>query len=216
MDLARADTNRVACGRFPLGVNETNPSAAQVTAKEATSTLLERARAGDQAAVEALFARCVPILRRFARGQLPTWARDGSDTEDVVQEAVLQTFKNLKTFEARGEGALQAYLRQAVMNRIRDHIRRVSRRPSAVDLDSQQEDDSPSPLEEAVGREALARYEAALARLSDTDRELIIATVELGYSFEHLAEITDRASADAARRAARRALVKLAEEMGRE
>lgn len=184
-------------------------------APDSTLTLLERARAGDRAAVDALFARCLPPLLRWSRGRLPRWARDLADTNDVVQDAVLQTFKHLETFEARGEGALQAYLRQAVMNRIRDHIRRVSRRPAPAELDSQHEDADPSPLDQAVGRQAVERYEAALARLSDTDRELIVASVELGYTPEQLAEATGRASVDAARRAARRALVKLAEEMGR-
>jgi RNA polymerase sigma-70 factor (ECF subfamily) len=183
---------------------------------DTTLTLLERARAGDRAAIDALFARCVPPLLRWSRGRLPGWARDLADTHDVVQEAVLQTFKHLETFEARGEGALQAYLRQAVMNRIRDHVRRVGRRPVATELDSQHEGGDPSPLEQAIGRETVERYEAALGRLSDTDRELIVASVELGYTPEQVADATGRASADAARRAARRALVKLAEEMGRE
>ena len=182
---------------------------------DSTTTLLERARAGDRAAADALFARCWPPLLRWARRRLRPWARDLADTQDVVQEAVVQTFKHLDTIDARGEGALQAYLRQAVMNRIRDHIRRVGRRPATTALDSHHEDDRPSPLEEAVGREALERYEAALARLSDADRELIVASVELGYSYEQLAEATGRASPDAARKAARRALVKLAEEMDR-
>jgi RNA polymerase sigma-70 factor (ECF subfamily) len=182
---------------------------------DTTLTLLERARAGDRAAIDALFARCTPPLLRWARGRLPRWARDLADTQDVVQEAVLQTFKHLETFEVRGEGALQAYLRQAVMNRIRDHIRRVGRRPTATELDSQQEDAEPSPLEQAVGHETVERYEAALARLSDVDRELIVASVELGYTPAQVAEATGRASAEAARKAARRALLKLAEEMGR-
>jgi RNA polymerase sigma-70 factor (ECF subfamily) len=182
---------------------------------DSTATLLERARAGDRAAADALFARCWPPLLRWARRRLPHWARDLADTQDVVQDAVVQTFKHLERIEARGEGALQAYLRQAVLNRIRDHIRRAARRPAATMLDSQQIDEAPSPLEQAVGREALARYEAALARLSDADRELIIASVELGYSDQRLAEATGRASPEAARKAARRALVKLAEEMER-
>lgn len=182
---------------------------------ETTISLLERARAGDRAAIDALFARCLPPLSRWARGRLPHWARDLADTQDVVQEALVQTFKHLETFDARGEGALQAYLRQAVMNRIRDHIRRVGRRQPADALDSHLEDDSPSPLEQAVGRQAVERYDAALARLSETDRALIVASVELGYTFEQLAEATGRASPDAARKAAKRALVKLAEEMAR-
>ena len=182
---------------------------------DSTASLLARARAGDSAAIDALFTRCWPVLRRWARGRLPGWARDLADTDDVVQEAVLQTLRHLDGFDARGEGALQAYLRQAVMNRIRDHIRRVGRRPTPTVLDPQhRDDDRPSPLEQAVGREALERYEAALSRLSDADRALIVASVELGYSYDQLAEATGRASPDAARRAARRALVKLAEEMG--
>ena len=182
---------------------------------DTTATLLERARVGDRAAADALFARCWPPLLRWARRRLPTWARDLADTQDVVQEAVVQTFKHLDRIDARGEGALQAYLRQAVLNRIRDHIRRVGRRPPSTFLDSHHEDVAPSPLERAVGREAVERYEAALTRLSDADRELIIASVELGYSSEQLAEATGRASPDAARKAAKRALVKLAEEMDR-
>ncbi len=184
-------------------------------AADSTSTLIERARAGDRAALDALFARCSPPLARWARGRLPRWARDLADTQDVVQEALLQTFKHLETIDVRGEGALQAYLRQSVLNRIRDHIRRVGRRPQETMLDSQHEDSGPSPLEEAVGAESVERYEAALTRLSEADRTLIVASVELGYSYEQLAEATGRASPDAARRAARRALVKLAEEMAR-
>jgi DNA-directed RNA polymerase specialized sigma24 family protein len=84
-----------------------------------------------------------------------------------------------------------------------------------TELDSQHQDHEPSPLEQAIGSETVERYEAALARLSDTDRELIVATVELGYTPEQVAEATGRASPSAAGRAARRALVKLAEEMGR-
>lgn len=182
---------------------------------DTTITLLERARAGDRGAIDALFARCLPPLSRWARGRLPQWARDLADTQDVVQEALVQTFKHLETFDARGEGALQAYLRQAVLNRIRDHIRRAGRRQAAGPLDSQVEDDSPSPLEQAVGRQAVERYEAALARLTEADRELIVASVELGYTYEQLADATGRASPDAARKAAKRALVKLAEEMAR-
>ena len=183
--------------------------------QDSTTTLLERARAGDRAAADELFARCLPPLLRWARGRLPRWARDVADTQDVVQEAVLQTFKHLETFDARGEGALQAYLRQAVINRIRDHVRRVARRPITATLESHPVDDDPSPLERAIGREAVERYEAALARLSETDRQLIVATIELGYGFEQLAEATGRASPAAARKAARRAVLKLAEEMKR-
>jgi RNA polymerase sigma-70 factor (ECF subfamily) len=87
----------------------------------------------------------------------------------------------VETFEARGEGAFQAYLRQALLNRIRNELRRFRRRPEATDLDSQQVAEGPSPLEAAIGREAVERYEAALSDLKPEERELIIARIEMGY-----------------------------------
>ena len=104
--------------------------------RESTLSLLERGRAGDQRALDELFARYAPPLRRWASGRLPRWARDLADTPDLVQETLLQTFRNIDGFEHRGEGAFQAYLRQAVMNRIRDELRRTQstapNRPSSI------------------------------------------------------------------------------------
>ena len=180
---------------------------------ESTFRLLERARAGDRQALDALFARCVPLLRRWAQGRLPRRARGAADTQDLVQETVLQTFRRLGAFEPRREGALQAYLRQAVMNRIRDEVRRFERRPVSEDLDTNTLDARPSPLEEAIGTEQTERYERALSRLRPEDREAIVARVEMGYSYEELAEALGKPTADAARKAAQRAMVRLAAEL---
>lgn len=179
-----------------------------------TTSLLELARLGNVDAVEQLFRKCQRRLRRWAHGRLPPGARDHSDTNDLVQDVLAQTFKRLDLFDVRGEGALHAYLRQALLNRIRDHIRRAKRRPSAASLDPDEPDPAPSPLETYVGRELLSRYDDALERLTSQDRELIVSTVEMGLDFEELAQITGRASADAARKATRRALIRLAVEMG--
>ena len=180
---------------------------------ESTLTLLTRARNGDDAALNDLFARYIPSLRRWASGRLPRWARDLADTPDLVQETLIQVFKKIEGFEHRGEGALQAYLRQAVMNRIRNEVRAAGRRPEAVALDSEQPDDGLSPLERAIGTEAVERYEAALARLRDEERELIVARIEMGLTYAELAQATGKPSMDAARMAVSRALVRLVEEM---
>lgn len=182
---------------------------------ETTFRLLERVRAGDQEALEALFARYLVPLRRWASGRLPQWARDMADTQDLVQDTLLQTFKRIEAFEPRREGALQAYLRQALMNRIRDELRRFERRGPTAAVDSQKEDDSPSPLEQAIGQEATERYEQALGRLRPEDREAIIARVEMGYSYDELAVALGSPTAGAARKCAERALVRLAAEMKR-
>jgi RNA polymerase sigma-70 factor (ECF subfamily) len=82
-------------------------------------------------------------------------------------------------------------------------------------LDDDLEHRAPSALEEVIGSEALARYERSLSRLSQADREAVIARVELGLSYAELAPALDKATPDAARMAVSRALLKLAEEMSR-
>lgn len=178
-----------------------------------TLDLLERARAGEGGALDELFARHIPLLRRWASGKLPRWARDISDTPDLVQETVLQTFKNLDTFEPRGSGALQAYLRQALINRVRNELRRAVIRPAKVELDSAMPDERTSPLEAAIGQQTLERYEQGLQRLSADEREAVVSRVEFGLSFAEIAEILDKPSADAARMYVVRTLMKLATEM---
>jgi RNA polymerase sigma factor (sigma-70 family) len=122
-------------------------------------TLLERAREGDRGALDTLIRRYMPRLQRWATGRLPRWARDVADTQDLVQETVFRTFKRIETFEPRGEGSLQAYLRQAILNRIREELRRANRRPPRGEFDSKAEDPGRSPLDEAIGHEAVERYE---------------------------------------------------------
>jgi RNA polymerase sigma factor (sigma-70 family) len=194
----------------PQGSGRTDP--------ESTFRLLDRARSGDQGALEQLFGRYLKPLQRWARGRLPGWARDLGDTDDLVQDTLVQTFKKIEGFEPRRVGALQAYLRQAVLNRIRDELRRKRRRPEMTELNGLELDRAASPVEEAIGREAVDRYESALTRLRPEEREAIIARVEMGYSYEELAEAVGKPSPEAARKAAERALVRLAEEMkhGRE
>ena len=178
-----------------------------------TLDLLERARAGDASALEALMARHLPRLRRWASGRLPRWARDMSDTQDLVQETLLRTFKRIGRFEPRGEGALQAYLRQGILNGIRDELRKAARRPGVDVLDSQRPDSGASPLEQAIGGQAIDRYDAALQRLRPNDREAIIARIEMGFTNDELASLLGKPSANAARMALERALVRLAAEM---
>ena len=190
-----------------------DPPVGARTAADTTTRLLARAQAGDADALNDLFSRHVPLLSRWARGRLPGWARDGADTHDLVQETVLQTFKNMGGFEPRGKGALRAYLRQALLNRVRNEIRRVSRRPTIERLDEQAPTHESSPLQLAIRQQQRERYERALSRLKDSDRELIVARLELGMTYEEMAEALGKPSWNAARMAVVRALIRLATEL---
>lgn len=182
---------------------------------ESTMDLLIRARAGDHEAMDAVFRRYLPRLRRWAAGRLPRGVRDVTDTQDLVQDTLLHTFRRIDRFEPRNELAFQVYVRRALINRIREEIRGFKRRPGRQAIDERPADLGPSPFEEAVGCEAAERYELALERLKVEDREVIVARVELGCSYQEIAAASGRPSAEAARKACERALMRLSDEMGR-
>jgi RNA polymerase sigma-70 factor (ECF subfamily) len=133
--------------------------------------------------VDGLLQRCIPALRRWARGRLPESARGRRDAADLVQRAVLAAMERQDAFEPRHQGALQAYLRQEVMKQLPDE------RTSALD--------------QVIGPENIDRYEKAVQRLPPDAREAIIGRIELQYSYEDLAvEVTSpsiRANPDGTR-----------------
>jgi RNA polymerase sigma factor (sigma-70 family) len=188
------------------------PSAVGAAAPRALLDLLARVRQGDAVAIDLLFQRIVPALRRWARGRLPANARELCDTEDLVQDTLAGALRHLTDFEARHQGSLLAYLRLALLNRVRDEVRRTRRRGPAVELPAEFPDDSASPLEQVLGRAEINRYEGALNRLRVDHRDAI----ECGCSYEELAIALGKPSANAARVAVRRALMRLAKEMSDE
>ena len=180
---------------------------------EPTIELVIRAQGGDRVAVEALLERCLPPLKRWAHGRLPPAARGHLDTGDIVQECALHVLGRLDHFEPRHVGAMQAYLRQSVINRIRDEVRRVGRRPTPAELPDDHPSDRTSPLEAAIQAEAYDRYRKALGGLSPKDRELVVARVEVQWSAGEIAERFGMRSIDAARMAISRALKRLTQHL---
>jgi RNA polymerase sigma-70 factor, ECF subfamily len=177
--------------------------------------LLLDAKRGNTVALERLCARYLPRLRRWAHGRLPNASRGLLDTDDLAQEVLFRAVGRVETFEPRHEGAFQGYLRQMLLNRVRDEVRKIRRRPGAAPLEDEHAAADPSPLELAIGQEAVERYEQALQQLSAQERELVIARVELNFSSAEIAEAFDKPTAAAAHMAVSRALMRLAKEMSR-
>ncbi len=177
---------------------------------EPTIELVVRARGGDRLAMEALLQRCLPPLKRWAHGRLPAVARGRLDTGDLVQEAALHVLGHLATFEPRHVGAMQAYLRQSVINRICDEMRRVGRQPPPLELPPDHPSDSTSPLEEVIRAEEYDHYLGAVSRLSTKDRALIVARIEMQWSLAEIAHRYGLPTVDAARMAVNRAVKRLA------
>jgi RNA polymerase sigma factor (sigma-70 family) len=180
---------------------------------ESSWALLERARGGDREALERLCGRYIPRLRRWARGRLPRPAREMIDTDDLVQDAVVDTLKHIERFDPQQPSSFQAYLRRTIVNKIRNEIRRTSRKPAVESMTGEEMESGPSPLDITAGRELAERYNQALAHLPEEDQEAIISRVEMGCSYTEVADVLGKASPDAARMALGRALVRLIKEM---
>jgi RNA polymerase sigma-70 factor (ECF subfamily) len=157
-------------------------------------------------------SRYLPLLQRWAHGRLPAHARGLLETSDLVQVTLVRALEQLDRFEPRREGAFLSYLRTALMNVLRNEIRRSVRDPNAP-LPEQIEDARGSLLEQMIGREVVDAYEAGLAALPETMQEAIILKIEFGFGHKEIAEAIGSPSPDAARMVVSRALVRLSKAM---
>jgi RNA polymerase sigma factor (sigma-70 family) len=162
-----------------------------------------------------LLQRCLPQLKQWAHGRLPMAARGRFDTVDLVQDAALDVVARLHVFAPQHVGAMQAYLRRAVINRIRDEMRRVTRRPPHTILPDNHPSDGITPLDVAIRRQKDERYREALGHLTPKDRELIVARIELQWSFTEITQRFGLPTVGAARMAVKRAQQRLADQLGR-
>jgi RNA polymerase sigma factor (sigma-70 family) len=176
---------------------------------DSTIELVLKAQGGNRFALEALLQRCLPSLRRWAHGKLPPAARDAMNTDDLLQEVALKVLVRLDKFELRHVGSMQAFLRKAVLNKVRDEVRRVSRRPVPTDLQESIQSDDETPEETSIRNQAYDRYRAALTRLTSKDRELVVARIEAQWAIQQIMTYFGFVTIAAARMAVTRALRRL-------
>jgi RNA polymerase sigma-70 factor (ECF subfamily) len=178
--------------------------------------LVARAQTGDRAALDELLVRSLPSVQRWAHGRLPLYARGALDTDDLVQQAAYRTLKRLHLFQPRHVHSLQAYLREAVVNRIRDAVRTQTRhglkdKPAVdVPVEERRDESSPSPLEQVLRQETVDRYRRGLKKLKAHEQRAVVLRLELDMDYDELAVHLGKASQAAARMAARRAMERLA------
>ena len=183
--------------------------------------LLDRVLRGSVSGVNGFFAQYAPWLRRRGRGRLPQWARSGATTSDLVQDVLHQTYKRLDWFESKHVSAMRAYLRNALENRVRDELRRATRRLNinrtlVPHERSQPFEDAAPQYQHLRNEEMWIRYRDGLKALAKRDRRLIVGRAELGYSYKQLAAIEGMPTADAARKAFKRAVIRLSTAMPNE
>jgi len=194
-------------------VEDSEPTISSVPV-EPTVSLIRRIRTGDAGARDMLLRRFLPLLQRWAHGRLPRQMRDLNETDDLVQVTLVKALARLDQFESAGPGAFLAYLRQALLNQVRDEIRRHQRRPDHGEIDVELSDpDAPALIEQIVGSERVRAYEQALAALPKRQQGLVVMRVEFGMSYPEIAAEVE-STPDAVRVMVARAIVQLSKALG--
>jgi len=167
---------------------------AESSKKVSDETLIDRYRAGEDAAFDALVRRyrneLFHFLVRFAGGR--------AAAEDVFQETFLQVYQSIDTFDTRRR--FKPWLFTIAANKARDHLRRRARRPAAplsapigdeegqtfVDL---MEGDLPLPDVTAEASELGERVREAVEQLPDHLREILLLSYFQKLSYAEIAEV---------------------------
>jgi RNA polymerase sigma-70 factor (ECF subfamily) len=149
--------------------------------------LLDRARAGDQAA----FGRLIDLHQRVVyRTALAALGRR-EDAEDAAQEAFIQAWRNLAGF--RGDATFRTWLLTIAWRKALDRRRarllwwKRSAASGEQDPFADVPGGAPSPERAALARDTARQIRRAIARLSPTLRDTLLLAASGEHSYEEIA-----------------------------
>ncbi|MCB9881445.1 MAG: RNA polymerase sigma factor [Planctomycetes bacterium] len=187
---------------------------------ERTRTLVARAQARDQEAIDELFERYRDRLRSALRRLLGGRYRHAvADSEDAAQDAIVAALTRIDAFEYRGEGSFLAWLLKCAEFEILQRLRSLSaqkRNPGALGrLDAtnapEPAADEASPSQVAGGKEFEERLRQCLDELPTRERDIIMLRRYLGLDTEEIRVELDLPTAGAVRALLSRAQARLAD-----
>ncbi|MCE9594412.1 MAG: sigma-70 family RNA polymerase sigma factor [Planctomycetes bacterium] len=185
--------------------------------ESASLELVARIQGGDSRAWDELYRRYHDQLLFTVRMRLGSGLRSVLQSEDVFQSVALDALSALKRFEYRGPGSLERYLKQMVLNKIRDRAKAFGAAKRAGQLVGAEAafDDLAAPRDAEVGYYEAAVYvrlERAIAGLPDEMREVLLLRRIEGLSSLEVAERLGKSDASV-RQIASRAMARLATRM---
>jgi RNA polymerase sigma-70 factor (ECF subfamily) len=143
--------------------------------------LIARWRAGDERAATELVERHSAALARFAVA-----SGERNEVEELVQDTFVRAFGSIEGF--RGDSTFRTWLFTIERRLLLDRRRAEKRRRDRNEL---QEDDAATEydaLDSVVADETQARLQAAVKRLSPTQREVFSLRIAEGLSYKEIAE----------------------------
>ncbi|MEZ5962258.1 MAG: sigma-70 family RNA polymerase sigma factor [Planctomycetota bacterium] len=166
-----------------------------------STTLLQirAARAGDQAAREALFSRYQPRVRALIEHRLGSELRGFAEIDDVLQESMLDAYRRIEHFRDEADSKFIQWLAKIVENNIRDLKRRYDvrhRRPaqplgpasSSCGAGIDPPANGVSPSQSARGHELEDALAQALAQLNPRYRKIILMREMRKMSYDAIAD----------------------------
>jgi len=203
----------------------TSASAGAEPALTQSLDLVRSAQAGNEDALNRLFARYYERVRRVVRMRLGKKLRGALESGDILQETFAVAVRGFERFEMREEASLINWLSKLAERQIiaaadyhgakkRDRDLEVAMEGTKTGSDTgelrrQFGAKTPGPAELAAADEQAELVELSMEELSKEHRELLILRNYVGASWESIAESVGSPSADAARMMHARGMIEL-------
>ncbi len=142
-----------------------------------------RFRRGSREALARIYEKYLDSLLTLAMGLL----NDASEAQDVVHDVFVSFAKSAPAFGLRG--SLSGYLATSVVNRVRDHKRRLRRQALGRDAESRIVPHSAEPDQMVIFGEEAARLNQAVARLPEDQREVVVLRLTADMKFREIAKL---------------------------
>ena len=155
--------------------------------------LVQRLQRGDEWAFQLLVRRFREKIFAIAFGI----TLDGEESQDIVQEVLLQVYRSIGNF--RADASLATWLHRITVNRCLNWKRRWARRFKWLHVSTDRKDDHPpvepesklpSPETRMVDAQTRQQIDLALKHLPDQARTVFILRELEGLSYEEIADVT--------------------------
>ena len=171
--------------------------------------LIQRARSGGAAELDRLLGLYRNYLRLLAQTQFDAQLRIRIDPSDLVQETLMEAFRDFGAFGGNSEPELAAWLRRILVRNATDQAKRHQAQKrdvrreisleqafdrSSLDVQQALAGNFASPSAAAQHREQAVIVADALARLPDAQREVLVARHLQQKKFDEIAQQMGRSS----------------------
>ena len=138
---------------------------------------------GSNDALTLIYEKYLEPMLTLAVGLL----NDAGAAEDVVQDVFVSFAQSRRTLQV--PGSLSGYLATSVVNRVRDHQRRLRRQGSSLSHQIDRVGEPPRPEETVILSEQAKLLSEAVAQLPDEQREVVLLRLKAGMKFRDIARL---------------------------